>query len=79
MAKNPDDNFCRYPKNATAYNSTPYSVISLRPYQFKPSTNFSIKITLTAYCQLRFISKSMAKTFMKKSGWPSLNVAVISL
>lgn len=59
-------NPCLRNRRARAFDSTRYSVISLHPYQFKAGTNFSIKITLTAYCQLRFISKSVARRFMVK-------------
>lgn len=59
-------NFPLADSKATAYRSTRYSVLSLRPYQFEPGKDFSIKETLTTYCQKRFISKSVARRFMAK-------------
>ena len=46
---------------ARAFRSSPYSILSLRAYQFKPKESFSEKVTFTHYCKSKFISKSVGK------------------
>ena len=50
------------------FNTTPYSVFVNRYREFGVDRTSSVKVTLTAYCKDRYVSKYQAKIFIKK-GW----------
>lgn len=48
------------------YATTKGSYFAYFPYEFTPGVNHSRKITLTAYCKAKFISKHQARTLIRK-------------
>lgn len=56
-----------------AYNCGRRSTLALRGYQFKPGTNFSIKIDQKSYCALRNVTRWVVRTFVRNK-WLAISI-----
>lgn len=61
------------PPRGQAFNCGRRSVLALRGHQFKPGSNFSIKIDQKSYCRDKGISRWVVRTFIKKK-WLAVSV-----
>ena len=52
--------------NGHRLTASKQSLFAYFPYDFPPGVNHSRKITLTRYCQEKFISKKQARTLVRK-------------